>query len=417
MKPEYNPSKQYEENFVSRLRENNSNKTRKTRLEFVMAELDYYQIVYSYLLSPEEYNKRAQEGIVDFVEIEFSKNISFEIWLNNTERIIAFLQQQKSELEKSILEIDSHFQKSEDEIKAYIETWIACTVGLGDWLSFRAFDVFGALKNRNLTQEEWAKIHEHQNQLYFEAVNNIYNHRLKPRLLKFEKIPKNLQSLLKKELELIQDLFDGNISEPKKDLVLNIFGILDPQNFPAKADKVSLKHYLSSNEHDIHHSDCLSYVEATLRYKAELEVRLKKGKSLEDKDLERISLYFNASPVQLKEIYLLLRNKHIDGNRTSLKDFINILSSRDLRSVTSKIHWIGNLHSLAYFFENISRSIFSNNHYQDQVGKSECFLKKTNGKDEWGVITAQDLARAKNQTKQWDKKNTSLKNILKNIPE
>ena len=120
---------------------------------------------------------------------------------------------------------------------------------------------YSDLSNRSLTQEEWVEIQKHQDKLYFETVDDMFNYRLKPRLLKFEKEAINSHSLLKNELDLIQNLLNVDISEPKKDLFLNVFGILDPQNFPSKADRVLMKHKFSFSEHNIHHSDCLSYIE------------------------------------------------------------------------------------------------------------------------------------------------------------
>ena len=420
MKPKYKPSKKYQEELDNRLRQKSILRL-EPKLRFIEKELKKYQIIASYLFSPEKHNKEAAQGLVDFVEIKFTKNISPEAWKANTNRIIDFLEAERKKIQQAIIRRDAPFEQTEEGISKYIKQWKSRTVTLGDWLTFKDVDVFRELEKSNLSKEEWDLIIKHQDGLYNEVVKNIFEGRLLYRLETFKKNPETLEQLIQKDLELIKDLYNGNINEINAKFIERTFGIWDPHKFRTKAEQVLTKNYLHYQVHNIHHSDCLHYVEALLKYKDALETELKKMKPKKEGTLapSKVNLHVNASPNQISYLYQgLTRIELINETFTSLEDFRGVFTSYNLlKGEKHKIHWPKHLDALAFLFSNLPNEIFNNHTYQSQIEKSQCFVKRHKGRGDWVLITAQAIARAANQAKKANKKFPELRKIINNIPK
>lgn len=160
------------------------------------------------------------------------------------------------------------------ELNKYIESWINLETSVEDWLKFKNIDVFSHFNEFDLSEEQKAEIRQLQFQLFNEITNNIFHSKLK---IPFEELNTKDASLVAvRDLNLIEQLINGNINEANQKRVEKLFSIKDWEKAVVQFEDLLRNKYSTENNFDIYHNDSYLYPSVVLRYKQYLEKYIKK---------------------------------------------------------------------------------------------------------------------------------------------
>ena len=201
-------------------------------------------------------------------DIEYSK-IN---WANNYEKIrrIILRPDEKEKWNELISDFLKNFKEPikphKEAISNYLSYWIDNTVSLQDWKRYQNIDVLEELRLFNLEEETIVNITQTMYNLYNELLDETLEYRFcEPfnNVNPFE----NKIDIAKRDIQLIDDIFNGNIDKLKETRIKQTFLIKDWKKVATQIDYIIRNKYQKPENFDIHHKDTYFDAQLLLNYK------------------------------------------------------------------------------------------------------------------------------------------------------
>lgn len=286
---------------------------------------------------------------------EIAKNITnYFTQRINAEIVIPFLHYQVKYTWIKEKKPEDNFKP--EELEEYFQSWVDLSVTHEDWLHFRKIHPLEHLDEYELSDEKLEEIKQHQFQLFYKIVNNVFQNQYKT---PFENLPeKEAREVAKRDLELIHLLLAGNLNEANQKRVAKNFRIKNWQKAVLQFEDLLRNKYSSENNYDIHHEDSFLYPCALLEYKKYLELYIENQSNEAPKNqpsskpIKKRKLWFNytGTPDKLKNTLNALQKANAISNDIKMPQFKKLFSGKEVKE---PVPWLAGKGDLMVFIQTI----------------------------------------------------------------
>ena len=193
-------------------------------------------------------------------------------WVNNYEKIRRIIlrpddtEKWKELISDSLKNFKEPIKPHKEEINNYISNWINNTVSLQEWKRYNKIDVLEELRSFHLDDEKIDNIAQKMYNLF----NGLLDETLEYRFCKpFNNVNsfENKIDIAKRDIQLIDDIFNGNVDKLKETRIKQTFLIEDWKKVAIQIDSIIRNKYQKPENFDIHHKDTYFDTQLILNYK------------------------------------------------------------------------------------------------------------------------------------------------------
>jgi hypothetical protein len=274
----------------------------------------------------------------------------------------------KTEIEYSYIEYEEDIEYFKNLRINYTKSWLDCTVTASSWNVFSRDDLWEELDKLNLTDEKKEEIENHQHKLFFEELSySIWS-----AMLSFNSTHLgDKKTVIEKELMLLTNFINGDISDVIVDRIRKIIDIDDPKEVLIAFDEITKCNifcaydsykYIPKKRKIISPKFSAYFING---YTKRLELELKKFPlelvpTKKETTIPTFTFKIIAIATRKKKatdlFEALVKEKHVDIN--SKNDFINAFIGTP---PDSKINWTGLFGDLKSFINySISEKLIEN---------------------------------------------------------
>lgn len=278
---------------------------------------------------------------------------------------------------------------TEDE---YLQKWVDKTVTLSEWQRFKKINILEELKYLEIKEEEIEDIMQHKFNLFNKLKSKILQNRF---IEPFNNIFPFEDKIItaKRDLDLIENLIEGNIDEIKDKRLKEILQIKDWKTTATHFDHIYRHKYKNEANYDIHDPDSFLDAHVILDYKSFLNDYLQKNENeinttahiyhntknttykISNTNIKHKSFkYTNNDSTRLPDLMNALIKANFIDKETEIKQFRKIFSGNE---IDKQIIWIGNISELSYFIKtihNVHRKIDDTKQKIWEI-TSKCFIQ------------------------------------------